>query len=67
MDEDNIFESHEFEAKADFENGTGKTCWKNLSDYEIPEERLSELACSGWWLSVPGTAFPRTALSEFDG
>ena len=43
MDEDNIFEGHEFEAKADFEMD-----WEDLldelRDYEIPEERLSELA-----------------------
>ena len=43
MYEDNIFESHEFEAKSDFEMD-----WQDLldelRDYEIPEERLSELA-----------------------
>ena len=43
MDEDNIFEGHEFEAKADFEMD-----WQDfldeLRDYEISEERLSELA-----------------------
>lgn len=43
MDEDNIFEGHEFEAKADFEMD-----WQDLldelRDYEILEERLSELA-----------------------
>lgn len=43
MYEDNIFEGHEFEAKSDFEMD-----WQDLldelRDYEIPEERLSELA-----------------------
>ena len=43
MDEDNIFESHEFEAKADFEMNW-EDLLEELSDYEIPEERLSELA-----------------------
>jgi hypothetical protein len=43
MDEDNIFESHEFEAKSDFE-----VDWQDLldelSDYGTTEERLNELA-----------------------
>lgn len=43
MDEDNIFESHEFEAKSDFEMD-----WQDLldelRDYGTTEERLSELA-----------------------
>ncbi|HAZ59012.1 MAG TPA: hypothetical protein DCY16_02300 [Trichococcus sp.] len=43
MDEDNIFEGHEFEAKADFEMDW-EDLLEELSDYEIPEERLSELA-----------------------
>lgn len=43
MDEDNIFEGHEFEAKADFEMDWGDLL-DELHDYEIPEERLSELA-----------------------
>ncbi|WP_320163633.1 hypothetical protein [uncultured Trichococcus sp.] len=43
MYEDNIFESHEFEAKADFEMDW-EDLLEELRDYEIPEERLSELA-----------------------
>lgn len=43
MDEDNIFEGHEFKAKADFEMDW-EDLLEELSDYEIPEERLSELA-----------------------
>ena len=43
MDEDNIFESHEFEAKSDFEMD-----WQDLldelRDYGTTEERLNELA-----------------------
>lgn len=64
MDEDNIFESHG-EAKADFEMDW-EDLLEELSDYEIPEERLSELAY-GMVAFRSWNCISRTALSEFDG